>query len=210
MKKITLPEGTIYTVGGAAQDQQESAKYMAFAFLAAILLVYMVMASQFESLLEPFVILFSVPLSIIGVALSLFFTKTTLSLTALIGLVMLAGIVVNNAIVLIDYLKQQWNGRWDSLIDTAVLAGKTRLRPILLTSMTTTLAMFPLAMGVGEGAEAWAPMARAVIGGLIMSTLLTLVVVPSWYVLIAGWRARRRERLAARRAARAEAAASEA
>ena len=154
----------------------------------------MVMASQFESLLEPFVILLSVPLVIVGVALSLFLTNTTLSLTAAIGLVMLAGIVVNNAIVLIDYLKQSWDGRWATLIDAAVEAGQTRLRPILMTTLTTVLAMAPLALGVGEGSETWAPMARAVIGGLISSMLLTLVVVPAWYVIIAGFRARLRER----------------
>ncbi len=202
LQKMDWPEGTVWTIGGAAEDMKDSMKYMAFAFLAALLLVYMVMASQFESLLEPFVILLSVPLSVIGVALALWVTNTTLSMTAGIGVVMLAGIVVNNAIVLIDYLKQQWDGRWDTLIDVAVEAGVTRLRPILMTTLTTVLAMVPLALGIGEGAETWAPMARAVIGGLMTSMLLTLIVVPAWYVLIAGWRARRRERRAARLAER--------
>ena len=198
LEKMDWPEGVVWTIGGAAEDQKESFGYLIWAILAAMMLVYMVMASQFESLLEPFVIIFSVPLAIVGVALSLFLTNTTLSLTAAIGLVMLAGIVVNNAIVLIDYLKQSWDGRWATLIDVTVEAGKTRLRPILMTTLTTVLAMAPLAMGIGEGAETWAPMARAVIGGLISSMLLTLVVVPAWYVLIAGFRARFRERRAAR------------
>ncbi len=204
-EKMEWPEGVVWTIGGAAEDQRESFQYLLAAIVVAMMLVYMVMASQFESLLEPFVILFSVPLAIVGVALMLFLTNTTLSLTAAIGLVMLAGIVVNNAIVLIDCLKQSWDGRWATLIDTAVEAGQTRLRPILMTTLTTVLAMAPLAMGVGEGAETWAPMARAVIGGLLSSMLLTLVVVPAWYVLIAGTRARFRERRAVSASASASA-----
>jgi HAE1 family hydrophobic/amphiphilic exporter-1 len=202
LEKMEWPEGVVWTIGGAAEDQRKSFGYLIWAIVAAMMLVYMVMASQFESLLEPFVILFSVPLAIVGVALGLFLTRTTLSLTAAIGLVMLAGIVVNNAIVLIDYLKQSWDGRWATLIDVTVEAGQVRLRPILMTTLTTVLAMLPMAMGIGEGAETWAPMARAVIGGLVSSMLLTLVVVPAWYVLIAGARARFRERRAARLAAR--------
>jgi HAE1 family hydrophobic/amphiphilic exporter-1 len=203
LKGIAWPPDTVWTVGGAAQDMKESFSYLIFAFAAAVLLVYMVMASQFESLLEPFVILFSVPMSIIGVALALYATGTHMTVTAAIGIVMLAGIVVNNAIVLVDYLKQKWDGKWDTLIDAAVEAGKTRLRPILMTTLTTVLAMIPLARGVGEGAETWAPMARAVIGGLITSTLLTLVVVPAWYVIIAGTVARFKERRQAKKAAKA-------
>jgi len=201
LERFDWPEGAVWTLGGSAQDMKESMIYLILAFAAALMLVYMVMASQFESLLEPFVILLSVPLSVIGVALALFLTDTTLSMTAGIGVVMLAGIVVNNAIVLIDYLKQQWDGTWATLIDTAVEAGQTRLRPILMTTLTTVLAMVPLALGIGEGSQTWAPMARAVIGGLITSMALTLIVVPTWYVLIAGWRARRREKRAARIAA---------
>lgn len=196
------PSDSVWTIGGTAEDMQESFGYLVYALAAAILLVYMVMASQFESLLEPFVILFSIPLAVIGVSPALYLTNTDLTITAAIGGVMLSGIVVNNSIVLIDYLKQQWNGKWESLIDTTVHAGKTRLRPILMTTLTTILAMVPLALGIGEGSETWAPMARAVIGGLTTSMLLTLVVVPAWYVAIAGWRARFRERRAAKREAK--------
>ncbi len=200
--KVDWPSDAVWTIGGSAKDFKDSMRYMVMAFAAAILLVYMVMASQFESLLEPFVILFSVPLSVVGVAVALYVTHTHLTTTAAIGIVMLAGIVVNNGIVLIDFLKQRWDRRWDTLIDAAVEAGKVRLRPILMTTLTTVLAMFPLALGIGEGSETWAPMARAVIGGLLTSMFLTLFVVPAWYVLIAGALARRRERRAAKKAAR--------
>ncbi len=208
--KIDWPTDAVWTIGGSAKDFKDSMKYLIMAFAAAILLVYMVMASQFESLLEPFVILFSVPLSVVGVAVALYITHTHLTTTAAIGIVMLAGIVVNNGIVLIDFLKQRWDGSWDNLIDAAVEAGRVRLRPILMTTLTTVLAMFPMALGIGEGSETWAPMARAVIGGLLTSMFLTLFVVPAWYVLIAGALARRRERRAARKAAKADAATADA
>jgi len=202
LRDMDWPSDAVWTIGGSAEEMKDSFKYLAFALVAGIFLVYMVMASQFESLLEPFVILLSIPMASIGMSLALYITGTDLTLTAAIGGLMLVGIVVNNAIVLIDYLKQQWDGKWDTLIDTAVEAGKVRLRPILMTTLTTILAMVPLAMGVGEGAETWAPMARAVIGGLITSMLLTLIVIPSFYVWIAGFRARFRERRASKRAAK--------
>jgi HAE1 family hydrophobic/amphiphilic exporter-1 len=202
LEKMEWPADSVWAIGGTAEDMQESFGYMVYALAAAVLLVYMVMASQFESLLEPFVILFSIPLAAIGVSLALYLTDTNLTITAAIGGVMLVGIVVNNSIVLIDYLKQQWDGKWDTLIDATVEAGKTRLRPILMTTLTTILAMVPLALGIGEGSETWAPMARAVIGGLTTSMLLTLVVVPAWYVALAGFRARFRERRAKKRQAK--------
>jgi HAE1 family hydrophobic/amphiphilic exporter-1 len=184
LRKIEWPEGAIWLIGGTAQDQKESFQWLGLAFLASILLVYMVMASQFESLLEPFVILLTVPLAVIGVALALYFTGTTVTLTALIGLVMLSGVVVNNAIVLIDCLKQKWNGQWETLIDNAVEAGRTRLRPILMTTLTTVLGLVPMAFSFGEGAELRAPLAITVGWGLFLSTLLTLVVIPAAYMVV--------------------------
>ena len=194
LEKTERPAGLSLSVAGAAEDLKESFQSLALAILVAFLLVYMVMASQFESLLEPFVILGAIPFALSGVILGLLVTGTTLQVTALIGMILLTGIVVNNGIVLIDVLKtRRYEG--EELISAAVHAGRLRLRPILMTTLTTILGMLPLAMGIGEGAETWAPMARAVIGGLTVSTLLTLVVVPAAYVTLAGWvdrRARKR------------------
>ncbi len=190
--------GITTELGGTAEDLKDSFKALALAILAAVFLVYMVMASQFESLLEPFVILLAVPMALTGVVLGLLVTRTTLQVTALIGLVLLAGVVVNNGIVLLDVLKQRRQEGMDP-ITAAVDAGRNRLRPILMTTLTTVLGMLPLAIGFGEGSEIWAPMARAVIGGMTLSTVLTLVVVPTVYVAIAIRRDRRRERKNARK-----------
>ncbi|MBI3183960.1 MAG: efflux RND transporter permease subunit [Myxococcales bacterium] len=192
--------GIVVQVEGTAQDLKDSFAALGLAFLVAVLLVYMVMASQFESLLEPFVILFAVPMSLCGVAVGLAVTNTTLQVTALIGVILLAGVVVNNGIVLIDVLKhRRLEGK--DLVEAAVEAGTLRLRPILMTTLTTALGMLPLATGLGDGAELWAPMARAVIGGMTLSTLLTLVLVPAMYVSVAGWVDRRKARRAAKMAA---------
>jgi hydrophobic/amphiphilic exporter-1 (mainly G- bacteria), HAE1 family len=195
--------GVSTMVAGTAEDLAESFQALAIAFAVAVLLVYMVMASQFESLLEPFVILFSVPLALAGVVLALVVTGTTLQVTALIGVILLSGVVVNNAIVLIDVLKQRRLAGMD-LIEAAAEAGRSRLRPILMTAMTTILGMTPLAFEIGDGAELWAPMARGVIGGMVVSTLLTLIVIPTGYVILAGWVDRRRARRAAKGAASGE------
>ncbi|WP_257447269.1 efflux RND transporter permease subunit [Archangium lipolyticum] len=185
--------GITTMVAGTAEDLQDSFMALGLAFVVAVLLVYMVMASQFESLLEPFVILFSVPLAISGVVLALVISRTTLQVTALIGIILLAGVVVNNGIVLIDVLKTRRLEGQD-LVLAAVEAGRSRLRPILMTTLTTVLGMVPLAFELGDGAEMWAPMARAVIGGMTVSTLLTLLVIPVGYVSLAGWVDRRRAR----------------
>ncbi|WP_457565593.1 efflux RND transporter permease subunit [Caldithrix abyssi] len=180
--ELNVPAEFQVVIGGTAEDQQESFFYLTIAFFAAILLVYMIMASQFESLLDPFIIMFTVPLSIIGVLWALFITGTTLSVMALVGIVMLVGIVVNNGIVLVDYinqLRQQGKGLYEAVEQ----GGQVRLRPVLMTALTTILGMVPLALEVGSGSENWAPLARAVIGGLTTSTLLTLVIVPVMYVI---------------------------
>jgi len=143
----------------------------------------MVMASQFESLIHPFIVMFEMPLAFIGIGLALFVTGQSLSLPSFMGIIMLAGIVVNNAIVLIDYVNQlRKNGM--SKFDALVEGGTTRLRPILITSLTTMLGMLPMALSRQEGSEMMRPMAIAVIGGLLVSTLLTLVVIPVIYSLV--------------------------
>jgi HAE1 family hydrophobic/amphiphilic exporter-1 len=181
--KIPLPAGISVIVAGQSEEMQESFKSMQFALALAVFLVYLVMASQFESLIHPFVILFTIPLALIGAVLALFVTGTTINIVAFIGVIMLAGIVVNNAIVLVDLinqLKAQGKERIEAILD----AGSARLRPILMTSLTTTLGLLPMAMGFGEGSEVRTPMAITVIGGLTVSTLLTLVVIPVVYSLM--------------------------
>jgi HAE1 family hydrophobic/amphiphilic exporter-1 len=157
--------------------------------ILAIVLVYAVMASQYESLRDPFIIMFSVPLAAIGVVLSLKLTGTSFSLQAYIGVIMLAGIVVSNAILLVDYTNVLRRRDGIPLREAVETAGRVRLRPILMTSLATMLGLVPMALGIGEGAELQAPLARVVIGGLLASTLITLVFVPTVYTLFEeGWK----------------------
>jgi len=183
VRNIAMPVGVAAIVSGQSEEMQESFDSMQFALILAIFLVYLVMASQFESLIHPFVILFTIPLALVGAVLALFITGTTISIVALIGVIMLAGIVVNNAIVLVDLINQlraQGVERFDAIME----AGRARLRPILMTSLTTALGLLPMAMGVGEGSEVRTPMAITVIGGLVVSTILTLLVIPVVYSLM--------------------------
>jgi HAE1 family hydrophobic/amphiphilic exporter-1 len=183
VRSIAMPAGVAAIVSGQSEEMQESFDSMQFALILAIFLVYLVMASQFESLIHPFVILFTIPLALVGAVLALFITGTTISIVALIGVIMLAGIVVNNAIVLVDLINQlraQGSERFDAIME----AGRARLRPILMTSLTTALGLLPMAMGVGEGSEVRTPMAITVIGGLVVSTILTLLVIPAVYSLM--------------------------
>ncbi len=182
IKKIILPRDFRLEISGMAEEQQESFMYLGIAMLVAILLTYMVMASQFESLLDPFIIMFTIPLSIIGVALALLITGTSITVMALIGIIMLVGIVVNNGIVLVDYMNQL-REKGKDLFEAAQEGGETRMRPVLMTALTTILAMVPLAIGLGESGENWAPMARSVIGGLFVATFLTLLLVPVLYII---------------------------
>ncbi len=183
VNRTPMPNGIAAIVSGQSEEMQESFDSMQFALLLAVFLVYLVMASQFESLIHPFVILFTIPLALVGAVLALFITGTTINIVALIGVIMLAGIVVNNAIVLVDLINQlraQGAERFDAIME----AGKARLRPILMTSLTTALGLLPMALGFGEGAEVRTPMAITVIGGLVVSTLLTLLVIPVVYSLM--------------------------
>lgn len=180
LREMNLPPEFTYEIGGSAQDMKTSFKWLGFAFGGATLIVYMVMASLFESLKAPFIIFLTIPFAMIGVVYMLFLTGTPLSVVAFIGVIMLSGIVVNNSIVLVDYINQI-RRKGIPLFDAVIEGGRTRLRPILMTSLTTILALIPLALGLGAGGETWSPMARSVIGGLVTSTFVTLFVIPVIY-----------------------------
>jgi HAE1 family hydrophobic/amphiphilic exporter-1 len=185
LSEYSFPEGFNYKLGGSAEDMKESFFFLGLAFLASILLVYMVMASVFESLRTPFVIAFTIPLSMTGVGLVLFLTGTSLSVTALIGIVLLVGVVVNNSIVLVDHANQQCD-KGLSRKEAVAIAGRMRIRPILMTTLTTVLAMVPMALELGSGSESWSPLARVVIGGMTYATFVTLLVVPVIYRALGG------------------------
>jgi HAE1 family hydrophobic/amphiphilic exporter-1 len=175
--------------GAEVEEQERAFRQLQMMLILAVILVYAVMASQYESLRDPFIIMFSVPLAAIGVVLALKLTNTTFSLQAYIGVIMLAGIVVSNAILLVDYTNVLRRRDKMPLREAVETAGRTRLRPILMTSLTTVLGLMPMALAIGDGAELQAPLARVVIGGLIASTLITLVFVPTVYTLFEeGWK----------------------
>ncbi len=182
LDQISIPPNFRVNLSGAVESQKESFQSLLFALILAIVLVYMVLASQFKSLLDPFIIMFSVPLGGIGVFWILFLTETNLSVISFMGIIMMAGIVVSNGILLVDYINQL-RRRGVPLQEAVILGGRTRLRPILMTTVTTILALAPMAIGLGEGSESNAPMAIAVIGGLSVSTLLTLVFIPTLYAI---------------------------
>ncbi len=178
-----MPAGVTATVSGQDEEMQASFRSMQFALVLAIFLVYLVMASQFESLIHPLVILFTIPLALVGAVLALFLTGTTVNVVAFIGVIMLAGIVVNNAIVLVDKINQLRAEGFEKT-NAIIEAAQARLRPILMTTLTTVLGLLPMAIGLGEGSEVRTPMAITVIGGLSVSTLLTLLVIPVVYSLM--------------------------
>lgn len=169
-------------ISGAIEDQMEAFMDIAMLLIVSLILVYLVMASQFESLRMPFIIMFSIPFAFSGVAIALFITNTPLSVISGIGAVLLIGIVVKNAIVLVDFINLM-RDRGNDLYSAILISGRSRLRPVLMTSATTILAMLPLAISRGSGSELWRPMGIAVIGGLIFSTLVTLVLVPVVYAV---------------------------
>jgi HAE1 family hydrophobic/amphiphilic exporter-1 len=184
LRNIPVPKDFSIVFGGDYEEQQKAFRELMMSFVLALVLVYMVMASLYESLRYPLVVMFSVPLAGIGVILMLFLTNTTFNVQSFIGCIMLGGIAVNNAILLVDHINLL--RRRDQMPLRAAIeeAGRRRLRPILMTATTTILAMTPLALGIGEGGEAQAPMARAIIGGLLSSSLITLVVIPTVYALV--------------------------
>jgi len=182
LDRMPRPAGYDLKVGGNFEEQQKAFGELIVSLGLALVLVYMVMACQYESLRDPLVVMFSVPLAVIGVLVTLFATGTTLNLQSYIGCIMLGGIVVNNAILLVDQAGRLNREGW-STRDAVIEAGRRRLRPILMTTLTTLLGLLPLALGIGEGADAQAPLARAVVGGLTSSTLITLVLIPVIYTL---------------------------
>jgi hydrophobe/amphiphile efflux-1 (HAE1) family protein len=182
-KALPLPPGFSLQLGGQTQQQREAFGSLKFTTILALLLVYMVMASQFRSLLDPFIIMFSVPLGMIGVIWALFLTNTTLNVTSFMGIIMMVGIVVSNGVLLVEYMNELRRHGLD-LYDAVIRAGRTRLRPIVMTSLTTLVGLFPMALGIDVGSEANAPLARAVIGGLAVSTVLTLILIPTLYVIL--------------------------
>ncbi len=185
-----IPEDVYVEIGGSYEDQQESFGDLMMLLVLIIILVYIVMATQFESFRMPFIILFSLPFAFTGVFLALWLTGSSLSVIALIGAIMLVGIVVKNGIVMVDFTNLLME-RGNSLFQAVIASGKSRLRPVLMTSLTTILGMLPLAIGQGEGSEVWRPMGIAVIGGLTFSTILTLLVIPVVYTMFGSQRMRR-------------------
>ncbi len=197
-QSFTLPPGYRFDIGGATKEQEESGAAALGALGLAVIFIYIILASQFASFSQPFAIMASLPLSLIGVVLALLITRTTFNIFSIIGVIMLMGLVTKNAILLVDFANQ---GRkaGKSIHDALLDAGQVRLRPILMTTFAMVFGMLPLALALGEGTEFQAGMGRAIIGGVITSTLLTLVVVPVLYALLEGFKERRRARKAARR-----------
>jgi HAE1 family hydrophobic/amphiphilic exporter-1 len=184
LAQINIPSEIYTTIAGSFKDQQESFGDLGSLFLIIVMLVFVVMASQFESVTYPFIIMFSIPFGISGVVLALWMTGTTFNVMTFVGVIMLVGIVVKNGIVMVDYINLN-RERGFGIIRAVVTGGESRLRPVLMTSLTAILGMLPLAISHGQGSEMWKPMAVTVIGGLTVSTVLTLVVVPTMYTLFA-------------------------
>jgi HAE1 family hydrophobic/amphiphilic exporter-1 len=183
IRAMVVPEGYKVQLTGEKEEMQEAFVKLMFALILSILLIYMIMASQFESLVQPFIVMFTVPLSIIGVLWILLFTQTAISIIVFLGLIMLGGIVVNNGIVLIEYINiLRENGM--PIVEAAETASRIRIRPILMSTLTSVFGLIPLALGIGEGSELRAPMAITVIGGLTTSTFFTLIVIPMLYIKI--------------------------
>ena len=189
LDQVRVPPDFSLGFGQEVEEQAKSFQQLQTVLILAVLLVYGVMASQYESLRDPFIIMFSVPTAAIGVVLSLYVTNTAFSMQAYIGIIMLAGIVVSNAILLVDYINTLRRRDGLELREAVELGGRTRLRPILMTSIATMLGLVPMAIGIGEGGELQAPLARVVVGGLLASTLVTLVLVPAVYTVFEeGWK----------------------
>jgi HAE1 family hydrophobic/amphiphilic exporter-1 len=180
INNMDIPPEVNIQMSGAVEDMQDSMKDLMLLLLLSLVLTYLVMASQFESLKMPFIIMFSIPFAFTGVILAHMVTGITMSVISMVGGVMLVGIVVKNAIVLVDYINLM-RERGLELREAIVVSGKSRLRPVLMTSLTTILAMLPLAMSRGSGSEIWSPMGIAVIGGLIFSTMVTMLLIPVVY-----------------------------
>jgi HAE1 family hydrophobic/amphiphilic exporter-1 len=197
-KQIAVPPGFTLLYGGSWQDLQETLRDLILTFALSIILVYLIMAAQFESFVDPFIIMFTLPLTFIGVVWVHILWGMNFSTYSGMGVIVLAGVVVNNGIILVDYTNLL-RKRGFSLLEASALAGRSRLRPVLMTSLTTVLGLVPMALAIGEGAEMRAPMARTIIGGLFVSTMFTLVFIPVLYTMFENRRIKRRERRAIRK-----------
>ncbi|MFW6273654.1 MAG: efflux RND transporter permease subunit [Halanaerobium sp.] len=183
LAEVELPDGYSFSYEGEFEDMQESFSSLRMAFALAVILIYMVMASQFESLVHPFTIMFTIPLAVIGVIIGMYISGSIVSVASLLGLITLAGIVVNNAIVMVDYINQlrrEGSNKIRAIIDAASI----RLRPIMMTALTTILGLLPIALGIGEGAESTQPMGIVIVSGLSFATFLTLYIIPVFYSFI--------------------------
>jgi multidrug efflux pump subunit AcrB len=185
-RQLPLPAGFTIRLGGQTEQQREAFSSLYFTSLLALILVYMVMASQFRSLKDPFTIMFSVPMGLIGVFWALYLTNTTLSTTSFMGIIMMVGIVVSNGVLLVEYINER-RRHGEPLLQAVPRAGRIRLRPILMTTLTTVAGLLPMALAFGVGTEANQPLAIAVIGGLLVSTFFTLVLIPTLYVMLEEW-----------------------
>jgi HAE1 family hydrophobic/amphiphilic exporter-1 len=201
LAQMPLPDGFSLVYGGQYEEQQRAQRDFVMAIVMALVLIYMVMAAQFERYLDPLIVMLSVPLAIVGVVPMLLATGTTLNMQSFMGLIMLIGIVVNNAILLVDYINMMRRDEGMDLVPAVIKAGKLRMRPILMTTLTTVLGLMPLALGIGVGAEMQASLGRVVIGGLLASTLITLVLIPVVYVAAYTLRSKISERISGRRSA---------
>ncbi len=199
LDKVNMPAGFSWLVGGSYEDMQETFTDMALLMVLMVILVFVIMASQFESLTYPFVIMFSLPFAVLGVAIGLAVTGTPLNIMSVLGVLMLIGIVVNNGIVLVDYTIL-CRERGMNIIDAVVTAGKSRLRPILMTTTTTVLGMIPMAVGNGVGAEMWNSLGMSVAWGLAFSTLITLILIPTLFAAFAVRGEKRREKMTLKQA----------
>jgi hydrophobic/amphiphilic exporter-1 (mainly G- bacteria), HAE1 family len=183
LDRIPLPPGYRFTMGGSSKDIQESMFFATQALALAVVFIYLILASQFGSFIQPVAIMMSLPLSLIGVVLALILFGSTLNIFSIIGFIMLMGLVTKNAILLVDFVNQE-RSAGKARFDAVLAAGRIRLRPILMTTLAMIFGMIPLALGLGEGGEQRSPMGQAVIGGVITSGLLTLVVVPVIYTYL--------------------------
>lgn len=183
LEGLKIPEDYQVILSGQAREVRESFRKVYFALFLSILLIYMIMASQFESLIQPLLIMITVPLSVIGISFALFLTGTSLNIISLLGMVMLGGVVVNNGIVLMEYINQR-RAEGVPLLQAAFESSRVRTRPILMTALTSILGLVPIALGLGKGSELRAPLAITTIGGLLSSTFLSLIALPCFYVLV--------------------------
>jgi HAE1 family hydrophobic/amphiphilic exporter-1 len=182
MRAIPVPSDIIISFGGDAEEQGKAFMDLTLLLLLGMTLVYMVMAAQFESLLDPFIVMFAVPFTFTGVILGFILTGTTLSVITFLGIVMLMGIVVNNAIVLVSYINIL-RARGFTMLEAVTTGGRDRLRPVLMTTITTLAGLLPLALSTGEGSEIWQPLGITMIGGLSLSTFITMLFVPTLYAV---------------------------